>query len=379
MSLNEQNLNKNKGCSGCLIKSLFILFCLICIIVTFPFGPLIAVGIYLLVDYLKQKEIEKKIEQSLIKCRKNIDKKRLYLSQLRNKVSKNSQPNSIKHYKGCAFEIFELEKGQEAVKLKDWNNQLVERYYKEASDFDNPASINCLENVSSLIYTNKLRQNKTLQNLIDDFKEMQKYVKQLNNYVKKCHLDIFFFSKKDARERVDVMLDIFGSKEKYLQEQKERWAQEELNLQKEERVDYLAKAYKKRSSTTQFKKNLAKVDDLINLTPIEFEKWVKKNIFEKEGWQALETKKTGDGGIDLVLWKDKEKSIAQCKRFRGTVGQPMLRDFYGTMMSEGVSRGYFVTTGLFSLAALQFSEDKPIEMIDRRVLAQKLSIPKKNI
>jgi len=41
-------------------------------------------------------------------------------------------------------------------------------------------------------------------------------------------------------------------------------------------------------------------------------------------------------------------------------------------MSEGVSRGYFVTTGLFSLAALKFADNKPIEMIDRRVLAEKI-------
>lgn len=162
------------------------------------------------------------------------------------------------------------------------------------------------------------------------------------------------------------------SREGFLSE-KEYMAQKELELQKKEKTEYLARAYQKRQSTSQFKKNLFKIDDLINLTPIEFEKWVKKYIFEKEGWEVSETKKTGDGGIDLILSKKSEKSIAQCKRYRQTVGEPMLRDFYGTMMSEGVSRGYFVTTGIFSLSALKFADNKPIEMIDRRVLASKIS------
>jgi len=110
---------------------------------------------------------------------------------------------------------------------------------------------------------------------------------------------------------------------------------------------------------------------LLKLTPTEFEKWVKIHIFEKEGWHVTETKITGDGGIDLFLNRKDEHSIAQCKRYQKTVGEPPIRDFYGTMISEGVSRGYFVTTGLFSLPALKFAENKPIEMIDRRVLAQK--------
>jgi HJR/Mrr/RecB family endonuclease len=156
----------------------------------------------------------------------------------------------------------------------------------------------------------------------------------------------------------------FSSENEYL-------ADEELKSRKEEQILLLANAYKQRKNTTAFKQNLSIIDNLLNLNPVEFEKWVKTNIFEKEGWLVTETKITGDGGIDLVLNKKTEHSIAQCKRYKNTVGEPSLRDFYGTMMSEGVSRGYFVTTGLFSLPALKFADNKPIEMIDRRILSQK--------
>jgi len=158
----------------------------------------------------------------------------------------------------------------------------------------------------------------------------------------------------------------FASKEEYQ-------AEKEKRLRKQEQDYFLSKAYKHRQSKSTLKKNLAVIDDLLRLTPVEFEKWVKQNVFEKSGWNVEETKVTGDGGIDLVLNKDGEHSIAQCKRFKNTVGEPVLRDFYGTMMSEGVSKGYFVTTGLFSLSAQKFAEEKPIILIDRGILANMLS------
>jgi len=149
-------------------------------------------------------------------------------------------------------------------------------------------------------------------------------------------------------------------------------AEKERRIRKREQDVLLAKSYKLRQRRSTLKANLITIDRLMELTPIEFEKWVKQNVFEKDGWGVEETRTTGDGGIDLVLSRNGEHSIAQCKRFRNTVGEPALRDFYGTMMSEGVSRGYFVTTGLFSLSAQKFAQDKPIVMIDRRLLAQKL-------
>lgn len=157
----------------------------------------------------------------------------------------------------------------------------------------------------------------------------------------------------------------FTSKETYL-------AEKERVLRKKEQDYFLAKSYKQRQQRTKFQSNLKAIDDLFNLTPVNFEKWVKSNIFEKEGWTVEETKITGDGGIDLTLHQNGEHSIAQCKRFRSSVGEPPLRDFYGTMMSEGVSRGYFVTTGVFTIQAQKFAEDKPIILMDRRVLAQRL-------
>lgn len=154
--------------------------------------------------------------------------------------------------------------------------------------------------------------------------------------------------------------------------QEEYLAEKERVLRKKEQDYFLAKSYKQRQQRNKFQKNLKTIDDLLNLTPVQFEQWVNNNIFSKEGWDVEETKITGDGGIDLILKRNGEHSIAQCKRFKSSVGEPLLRDFYGAMTSEGVSRGYFVTTGVFTLQAQKFAEDKPIVLMDRRVLAQRL-------
>lgn len=178
--------------------------------------------------------------------------------------------------------------------------------------------------------------------------------------------------QKEAKAEKERLKKIPIWKRSGYKSQEEYLAEKERVLRKKEQDYFLARSYKQRQQRAKFQKNLKTIDDLFNLTPVQFEQWVKNNIFKKEGWDVEETKITGDGGIDLILKRNDEHSIAQCKRFKSTVGEPLLRDFYGAMTSEGVSRGYFVTTGVFTLQAQKFAEDKPIVLIDRRVLAQRL-------
>lgn len=109
-------------------------------------------------------------------------------------------------------------------------------------------------------------------------------------------------------------------------------------------------------------------DSLLELTPIEFEQYVGK-LFKQEGYQVRETAATGDNGVDLFIEDDETFGIVQCKRYNGTVGEPILRDLYGSMFAVGANVAYLVTTGTFSRQAFKFAEDKPIELIDGEELA----------
>lgn len=113
--------------------------------------------------------------------------------------------------------------------------------------------------------------------------------------------------------------------------------------------------------------------DLNNMTGIEFEQFCKK-ILESYGFRVTTTATTGDGGIDLIAVTNnvffKGKYIIQCKRYTGSVGEPIIRDLYGVVMAERANKGILITTGTFTNAAISFANDKQLELIDGNTLHQ---------
>ncbi len=100
------------------------------------------------------------------------------------------------------------------------------------------------------------------------------------------------------------------------------------------------------------------------LSPSDFEAYVGQ-VFARLGYRVRNTPDQKDHGIDLeVVSPDGTRGVIQCKRYRGTVGEPELRDFYGAMLRVGVGRGFFVTTSRFSRPARRWAQGTPIELID---------------
>jgi len=114
-------------------------------------------------------------------------------------------------------------------------------------------------------------------------------------------------------------------------------------------------------------KNKQLYENINSLTGIEFEK-VCQRLLEKMGFLVETTKTTGDGGIDLIAYNSQPllsgKYIIQCKRYTGSVGEPIIRDLYGVITSERANKGVLMTSGVFTKQAQSFAEDKPIELID---------------
>lgn len=93
-----------------------------------------------------------------------------------------------------------------------------------------------------------------------------------------------------------------------------------------------------------------------------------QQLVENMGFETETTKASGDGGIDLIAYNHQPllsgKYIIQCKRYSGSVGEPIIRDLYGVVMSERANKGILMTTGVFTKSAVAFAEGKPIELID---------------
>lgn len=78
-----------------------------------------------------------------------------------------------------------------------------------------------------------------------------------------------------------------------------------------------------------------------------------------------------DGGVDIILVKDGVRTYIQCKHWREwKVGVKIIRELYGVMTSDHVTRGIVITCGIFTTNAETFAQDKPIELIDGEHLIQ---------
>ncbi len=87
--------------------------------------------------------------------------------------------------------------------------------------------------------------------------------------------------------------------------------------------------------------------------------------YRRNGYQVQETGQGGaDGGIDLVLRRDGQVTLVQCKHWRTQrVGAPVVREQFGLLTHHQAAAVVIVTTGDFTPEAKAFAEGKPIELM----------------
>jgi restriction system protein len=97
----------------------------------------------------------------------------------------------------------------------------------------------------------------------------------------------------------------------------------------------------------------------------EFERLVGE-AFRMQGYTVLETGGGGaDGGVDLVLTRDGEQHLVQCKQWRAfKVGVEVVRELYGVMAAKGAAGGFVVTSGRFTDEAAAFAKGRNVHLID---------------
>ncbi len=118
---------------------------------------------------------------------------------------------------------------------------------------------------------------------------------------------------------------------------------------------------------------------LINMNPYAFERLTQLLLRECGFDDVHVTKKSGDGGIDgtgkLKIGILSFQVAFQCKRYRGVVGSPEIRDFRGSLTTN-IEKGIFITTGSFSKQAVEEASTpgkQRIELIDGENFISKLA------
>ena len=120
------------------------------------------------------------------------------------------------------------------------------------------------------------------------------------------------------------------------------------------------------------------LDRLLKMTPGAFER-LAQELLRSSGFEAVKViGGSGDGGIDgTALYRFSLISFPvyfQCKRHKGTIGAPVVRDFRGAMAGRG-DRGLVITTGTFSRSAeREATRDgaAPLDLIDGDELCELL-------
>ena len=116
------------------------------------------------------------------------------------------------------------------------------------------------------------------------------------------------------------------------------------------------------------------------VTPSFFEKLVVDLILAMEYGGSRDDviqaiKRTHDGGIDGIIKEDKlglDVVCLQAKRWKDTVGSPIVQAFAGSLSGRKATKGILITTSTFSNDAKEFAvkTDKKIVLIDGDMLVQ---------
>lgn len=89
----------------------------------------------------------------------------------------------------------------------------------------------------------------------------------------------------------------------------------------------------------------------------EFEEEVAK-VFRLNGYKVRVTKKTGDGGADIIMYKDDLKYIVQCKHYKNPIPVAFMRELNGIMDDFGADMAIMVASSGATKQAEDFIENK---------------------
>lgn len=100
----------------------------------------------------------------------------------------------------------------------------------------------------------------------------------------------------------------------------------------------------------------------------KFERFVLE-AYRRQGFKAQATNAGADGGVDIVLTRDGETTLVQCKQWKSQrVGVKPIRELAGVVAAKRADRGIFVCSGDYTADAAAFANEANIELVDGKAL-----------
>lgn len=117
---------------------------------------------------------------------------------------------------------------------------------------------------------------------------------------------------------------------------------------------------------------VALADRLRLMSGTQFEEFV-ASLFRNLGYVTQLTPGSGDHGVDILIRKAGQLGAVQCKRWTDAVGEPVIRDFLGSMLSASATVGYVAATTTFTDQARAFAHKHSIQLLDLDALLRMAS------
>lgn len=138
-------------------------------------------------------------------------------------------------------------------------------------------------------------------------------------------------------------------------------------------VAFAAISAMRRWSNRQMLEQQTGIDSLRDLHSKRFEDLLGE-AYRRQGYKVEETLGGGaDGGVDLVLRRDGQQTLVQCKRWKDKpVPVQTVRELYGVLHDRGAAAVKLVATTTFTSEAAAFATGKPIELVGSDALLELL-------
>lgn len=94
----------------------------------------------------------------------------------------------------------------------------------------------------------------------------------------------------------------------------------------------------------------------------DYEHWVAVSL-RQFGWTAEVTRGSGDQGADIVGSFNGVRTVFQCKRFKGSVGNAAVQEIVAARQHYGATRAVVVSTGTFTPSAKDLASSNNVLLI----------------
>lgn len=110
--------------------------------------------------------------------------------------------------------------------------------------------------------------------------------------------------------------------------------------------------------------NVKSLEELMRMNPYQFEKVV-GDYYRECGYIVHQTKRSNDGGKDLVMYKGGQTYFVEVKRYGKShpVDRPLIQKLVGACHPNN-AKGIFVTTSRFTQGAINEANRSGVQLID---------------